>query len=158
MAFGQASGPPAGGRQVDELAGLLDRAGYSSFKEARHPFGLNQRQAGGKFTADEATELIERLQAAETVQQGDAAPSPTAPKADRGAVRSSAGPSSAAPRPPARRRTTLKDLDDALLVKELERRGWCCIPPIIEDVGAGSDVAAGTGDTDDTESGAGSTE
>ena len=72
MAFGQASGPPAGARQVERIEELLARAGFDSVREARHPYGLTQRQAGGKFTIAEADLLIERLEAAELVQQGDA--------------------------------------------------------------------------------------
>ncbi len=71
MAFGQASGPPAGARQVERIEELLARAGFDSVREARHPYGLTQRQAGGKFTIAEADLLIERLEAAELVQQGD---------------------------------------------------------------------------------------
>src|SRR6476469_365196 len=62
MAFGQQTGPPASARQVEEISALLDRAGYASFREARHIFGLTQRQASGRFTQDEAVALIERLQ------------------------------------------------------------------------------------------------
>ncbi len=131
MAFGQASGPPAGARQVDHLAELLERAGFSSFREARHPYGLTQRQAAGKFTAGEAEELIERLEAAELVQQGEPAPEPPA----RVTPRAAATPSRSAPA--ARRASTaqrkvevMSAFTDELLVAELERRGWCCIPPI----------------------------
>ena len=61
MAFGQQSGPPASGRQVKELLTLLEQAGYAGFREARGPLGFTQRQGLGKFTQDEAAELIERL-------------------------------------------------------------------------------------------------
>src|SRR5829696_1437037 len=61
MAFGQASGPPAPARRVAELAELLEERGFESFREARHPFGLTQRQAAGKFTSPEVDELIDRL-------------------------------------------------------------------------------------------------
>src|SRR5215218_9261898 len=61
MAFGQASGPPASAKQIAYLASLLQDAGYDTFREARHPFGLTQRQAGGKFTTSEASHLIDRL-------------------------------------------------------------------------------------------------
>ena len=63
MAFGQQSGPPASSKQVEELLALFESAGYSSFREARHIYGLSQRQAGGKFTRSEADELIARLAA-----------------------------------------------------------------------------------------------
>ena len=62
MAFGQQPGPPASARQVQELLALLRDAGYSDFRDARGPLGLNQRQAGGKFTREEAEALIEQLQ------------------------------------------------------------------------------------------------
>ena len=62
MAFGQASGPPANARRVAELAALLEERGYDSFREARHPFDLTQRQAAGKFTTAEVDELMDRLQ------------------------------------------------------------------------------------------------
>ena len=67
MAFGQASGPPAAVQQLNRLAELLAERGFDSFKEARHPFGLTQRQASGKFSGGEASELIERLEAESVV-------------------------------------------------------------------------------------------
>ncbi len=70
MAFGQAAGPPASAKQLAALAALLTEAGYASFREARHPFGLTQRQANGKFTQDEAVALVERLEAAAEVGLG----------------------------------------------------------------------------------------
>lgn len=127
MAFGQPAGPPASQRQIDQLVELLDRAGFSSFREARHPYGLSQRQAGGRFTVAEADELLERLEAAEAVQQG-VAPPPEQPEARSAPSR----PAPAAPqatRAPARVEVLSAFADD-LLVAELERRGWCCIPPI----------------------------
>lgn len=101
MAFGQASGPPASHKDVQRLEELLAQAGFASFREARHPYGLTQRQAAGKFTRDEALALIERLEGEATF----AAPAP----ADELAL-------AATP-------------DDAL-VAELELRGWTCIPPV----------------------------
>jgi hypothetical protein len=62
MAFGQASGPPASPKQVQELLSLLKEAGHTDFRDARGPMGFTQRQAAGKFTRDEATALIDRLQ------------------------------------------------------------------------------------------------
>jgi hypothetical protein len=131
MAFGQASGPPAGARQVDHLAELLERAGFSSFREARHPYGLNQRQAAGKFTVGEAEELIERLEAAELVQQGEPAPEPPpAAPARRPAESAGAAPSAQRARKAQRKVEVMSAFTDDVLVAELERRGWCCIPPI----------------------------
>jgi len=63
MPFQQQSGPPAGARQVKELLGLLQEAGYTDFRDARGPMHFTQRQAGGRFTSDEATAFIEQLQA-----------------------------------------------------------------------------------------------
>jgi hypothetical protein len=60
MALGQ-SGPPASAKQVAYLQVLFEKAGFASFREARHPFGLTQRQAAGKFSKQEASELIDRL-------------------------------------------------------------------------------------------------
>ena len=65
MAFGQSAGPSASGRQVKELLELLENAGHADFRDARGPMGFNQRQAGGRFTADEAAAFIDQLQAAE---------------------------------------------------------------------------------------------
>ena len=76
MAFGQASGPPAAVQQLNRLAELLAERGFDSFKEARHPFGLTQRQAAGKFSGGEASELIERLEA-ESVVSANPLPSTT---------------------------------------------------------------------------------
>ena len=55
MAFGQQVGTPASARQLKELSALLQDLGYASFREARGPMRLTQRQAGGRFTNDEAT-------------------------------------------------------------------------------------------------------
>ena len=71
MAFGQSAGPPATGKQIRELLELLEAAGHSDFRDARGPMGFTQRQAGGKFTRDEADEFIERL---ETEIHGDGPP------------------------------------------------------------------------------------
>jgi hypothetical protein len=60
MALGQ-SGPPASAKQVAYLQVLLEKAGFATFREARRPYGLTQRQATGKFTKQEASELIDRL-------------------------------------------------------------------------------------------------
>jgi len=47
------------------LLELLQNAGHADFKDARGPMGFNQRQAAGRFTADEAQALIDQLQQAE---------------------------------------------------------------------------------------------
>lgn len=134
MAFGQASGPPANARRVAELADLLDARGFASFREARHPFGLTQRQAGGKFTTSEVDELITRLEAeadggldhdgrpgsavaAAASRLKPAAPRAAAPAADRAARRR------------ARQEEQVTGIDADVLATELVNRGWCCIPP-----------------------------
>ncbi|MEI8238876.1 MAG: hypothetical protein WCI22_05605 [Actinomycetota bacterium] len=62
MAFGgKPSAPAATAKQMAYLESLLEKAGFASFREARHRFGLTQRQAGGKFTMPEASTLIDRL-------------------------------------------------------------------------------------------------
>jgi hypothetical protein len=118
MAFGQPSGPPASSRQVEELLRLLQGAGHTGFRDARGPMGFNQRQGGGRFTRDEAEELIERLQLAE-----QAAGEPVLPEA------------SPPPGPPARterpsgRDQAIRRLSDAQLANELRRRGWTVTEP-----------------------------
>lgn len=65
MTFATPSGPPATAKQVQYLERLLRDTGYRSYAEARGPLGLSQRQAKGRFTIGEASELIDRLVAAE---------------------------------------------------------------------------------------------
>ena len=131
MAFGQASGPPASAAQLAELTELLARAGFDGFREARHPYGLTQRQSNGKFTRTEADELIERLAAAEAVAEGVAPPpAPSAPARPQVAPTPASQPSVRRAASAERRAAVLAAFDDRLLVDELERRGWCCIPPI----------------------------
>lgn len=131
MAFGQASGPPASARQIDAVAALLCQQGYDSFREARHPFGLTQRQANGKFTVDEANALQERLEAMTTV----AATGDGSDPVDSLHVTGAAVPSSSAARTKAEERRRERDaeviaaMDAEALADELTRRGWCCIPP-----------------------------
>ena len=108
MAFGQHAGPPATSRQVDELLALLQAAGHEDFRDARGPMGFTQRQAGGRFTRDEAEQLIARLQAASDERGG----------------------------PPAELRThvsnaerLLRGMPAELLAGELQRRGWLVVEP-----------------------------
>jgi hypothetical protein len=103
MAFGQQSGPPSSAKQVAEITQLLEAAGYTSLREARHPFDLTQRQANGKFTQGEAAELIDRLQAAADEAEVDAGPAVSA--------------------------GVLTAIPAEALADELVRRGWMCVPP-----------------------------
>ena len=143
LAFGQAAGPPATAKQLAALAALLEGAGYASFREARHPFGLTQRQANGKFTQDEAAALLDRLEAG-----SEAGDDPAAGHADQ---RSDDRRSTARPVPaerPGRHRApstakrtrpstgasphagdVVTAFPDELLAEELGRRGWTCHPP-----------------------------
>ena len=120
MAFGQQAGPPATRQQVQELLELRQAAGHADFRDARGPLGFSQRQAGGKFTRDEASGFIDALQA--EAELGAAADAAT----------SSAGPSTPAPRAaprPSRAELALRSVPDALLAAELQRRGWVVMEP-----------------------------
>jgi hypothetical protein len=109
MAFGQQSGPPASARQVQDLLALLQDAGHTDFRDARGPMGFTQRQAAGKFTRDEADELIAQLQSAEPSGESRPARQPaTRLTADEQALR----------RMPAEQ-----------LAAELQRRGWVVLEP-----------------------------
>ena len=74
MAFGQASGPSATHKQVDQLLVLLLAAGFESFKEARYPMDFTQRQAAGNFTRDEADDYIAKLQEQSETEDDSIAP------------------------------------------------------------------------------------
>lgn len=111
MAFGQSTGRPATGRQVNELLELLNQAGHTDFRDARGPMGFTQRQAGGKFTADEADAFIEQLN---EEQFGSGAPVAAAP--------APVAKLTAAER-------ALREIPDATLAAELQRRGWIVVEP-----------------------------
>jgi hypothetical protein len=102
VAFGQQSGPPATARQVQELLSLLQDAGHTDFRDARGPMGFTQRQAGGRFTRDEAAAFIEQL------QEGSA----TEP-AERLTAAEQA----------------IRRIPSAQLAAELQRRGWIVVEP-----------------------------
>jgi hypothetical protein len=109
MAFGQASGPPATSKQVAELLALVQQAGHVDFRDARGPLGLTQRQAGGKFTRDEAAAFIEQLQPGE-----DDEPPPVA---------------TARPERISASDQALRRLPTEQLGGELQRRGWIVVEP-----------------------------
>jgi len=110
MAFGQAAGPPAGHKQLDELLDLLMAAGFESFKEARYQMDFSQRQAGGKFTRDEADEYIAMLQERSEIEEESIAPVVKAKK-----------PSSTS--------KSLSKFSDEELAAELQERGWIVAEP-----------------------------
>ncbi|MET0627416.1 MAG: hypothetical protein ABW033_03035 [Acidimicrobiia bacterium] len=114
MAFGQQSGPPASSSQMKQLLALLEAAGYSDFRDARGPMGFTQRQAGGKFTRDEAEALIEQLEAAGE----DGAVAATGASAPTASPRRTSQTDAALSRMPAER-----------LAAELQRRGWIVVEP-----------------------------
>jgi hypothetical protein len=109
MAFGQPSGPPASSRQLQELLALLQGAGHRDFRDARGPMGFTQRQAGGRFTREEADDYIGRLQSAESDPM-------TAVEAQ--GWRQSA------------QEQLLGRLPAEQLAGELRRRGWMAIEPL----------------------------
>jgi hypothetical protein len=109
MAFGQQSGPPASSMQVQKLLALIQGAGHRDFRDARGPMGFTQRQAGGRFTRDEADEFIERLQDAES--------DPAKPVEVQGWPRSA-------------QEQLLGRMPADQLAAELRRRGWMVIDPL----------------------------
>ena len=109
MAFGQQAGPPASSRQLQELLALIQGAGHRDFRDARGPMGFTQRQAGGRFTRDEADEFIKRLQ--------DAEPDPGTPVAVQGWRQSA-------------QEQLLRRMAAEQLAVELRRRGWMVIEPL----------------------------
>jgi hypothetical protein len=117
MGFGQQSGPPASAKQVQELVALLQAAGHSDFRDARGPMGFTQRQAGGKFTRDEADAFIEQLQAeqerADAVEDVEPVANPVAKPASR----------------PSAADQSLRTVSTERLAAELQRRGWIVVEP-----------------------------
>ena len=113
MPIGQPAGPPASFRQVQQLTDLIHAAGHVDFRDARGPLGLNQRQAGGRFTRDEAESLIIRLEA----------------EADAIALDPTAVPAPPVSRPEAERIALLRRIPDDALAAELQWRGWVVMEP-----------------------------
>src|SRR5688572_21929504 len=115
MAFGQQSGPPATARQVQYLESLVLKAGHTSFRDARGPLGLTQRQAGGKFTRDEASTLIDQLLQADGLGDGGGEASMESIRAEDQLE--------------AERAQALRGMPATLLADELRRRGWSVAEP-----------------------------
>jgi len=128
MAFGQSAGPAASHRQVKELLELLQNIGHDDFRDARGPMGFNQRQAAGRFTADEAAELIDQLQTAEyEAQQGGGeqpAPAPELPSESKAVAADKPSASQLSEMERAVRTASTKSL-----VLEVRRRGWTVTKP-----------------------------
>lgn len=118
MAFGQQSGPPASHKQIQYLESLVLKAGFDSFREARGALGLTQRQAGGKFTKDEASTLIDQLLATDPAVE---------PVIGRG--QPSIEQTTAADRLEGERVQAIKGMPASLLADELMRRGWTVQEP-----------------------------
>jgi hypothetical protein len=94
---------------VRELLTLLKKVGHTDFRDARGPMRFTQRQAAGKFTRDETTAVIDRLQN------------------DDNEVEVSVGE-----RPPAMlsaAELVLHRMPAEQLADELRRRGWTVIEP-----------------------------
>src|SRR5690606_26851500 len=103
------------------LVALVRAVGHHDLRDARGALGLTQRQAGGRFTRDEAEALIERLEAEVEATRLDAA------DPGQGATRPGAGAPAAAARPVGPRpvRTVdLRPVPTEQLAAELQRRGW----------------------------------
>jgi hypothetical protein len=119
MSFGQQSGPPASQKQTAYLLSLLQAEGYD-FATARHRYGLTQRQARGKFTVGEASEMIDRLVA--QAEQGIGVDGAPTLFDDAKAVK-------AQQKLQTEQATLLRGIPAEILADELERRGWAVIPP-----------------------------
>ena len=116
MPFGQQTGPPATSRQMKDLLRLVEEAGHTDLRDARGPLGLTQRQAGGRFTRDEAEALIGLLESA-AEGAGDGPPPAEAPRISRQQRRE------------AEAGLALQGVPDAVLAGELQRRGWVVMEP-----------------------------
>jgi hypothetical protein len=116
-----------------ELQELLTEAGHEDFRDARGPMGFTQRQAGGKFTRDEADAFIAQLRGAADAASGASDAGPTAPAGDTSAGGSASGESKAGSGVPSEPLTAsekaLRKLPSHRLAAELQRRGWVVMEP-----------------------------
>jgi len=119
MAFGQQSGPPASPKQVAYLLSLLQADGYD-FATGRHHYGLNQRQAKGKFTRTEASDMIDRLLAKANGEEME--PAAVIEHVDPVVAKASDDLDG-------KRTIILRGMPAEVLADELQRRGWAVIPP-----------------------------
>lgn len=121
MSFGQQSGPPASAKQVKYLLSLVEKAGHTSFRDARGPLGLTQRQAGGKFTKGEASALIDQMLAEPEGCGGEhGAGVPAGPSGAQLSARERLENEQAA---------LLRGVPAGIIAGELERRGWTVTEP-----------------------------
>lgn len=121
MTFGQTSGPPASAKQVQYLLSLVQKAGHTGFADARHPLGLTQRQAKGKFTTREASELIDQLLAVPGDDDSVEAAVPSMMRIDPAAERRQRV---AEERQAIEQDRVVRGLPADVLANELIRRGW----------------------------------
>lgn len=124
VSFGQTSGPPASSKQVSYLLSLVEKAGFTSFADARHPLGLTQRQAKGKFTGREASELIEQLLAAPGSDDTEDAKEDATPSFLRTDPAAERRQRAAEERQAAEHDRVVRGLPADVLANELLRRGW----------------------------------
>jgi len=130
---------------VSYLLALVRAQGHTDFRDARGPLRLSQRQAGGRFTTQEASALIDRL-VSSTSGGGDnedagaeerAGPQATEVTGTRVTEPRVTQPRATGPRATEPRATEQPETADALvrglpvglLVAELERRGWRALGP-----------------------------
>jgi hypothetical protein len=117
---------------VQHLLALLQAAGHADFRDARGPMGFTQRQAGGKFTRDEAEAFIEQLEAVDHPGSPTDTPEPATspahePAPARPAARRSAPPGAATGS--SNTEQALRKVPSTLLAAELQRRGWVVMEP-----------------------------
>ena len=139
MAFGQSAGPPATSKQLRELLELVVEAGHLDFRDARGPLGLTQRQAAGKFTRDEADELISQLQEQPAPGHADEPTPPSTGTEPSGARPKRSGTNTFSPRsgspttdsstPGSQDDRRLRHVPTEELAAELQRRGWVVLQP-----------------------------
>ncbi|MCU0312301.1 MAG: hypothetical protein MUE36_15315 [Acidimicrobiales bacterium] len=133
MSFGRQSGPPASAKQLRYLESLVQQAGFDGFRDARHPLGLTQRQAGGKFTKQEASALIDQLLAGDDEGGGPAADGGEPGRHDGGPAGGDVGArrraEAASARLEAAQADAVRGMPAVVLATELERRGWAVNPP-----------------------------
>lgn len=122
MTFGQ-SAPTATAKQVQYLLSLVQKAGHTSFRDARGALGLTQRQASGKFSRNEASALIDLLLGDGGDGDGDVANGVVSALARAGER------ISADERLKADRLDLLRGMPADLMAGELERRGWTVVAP-----------------------------